>query len=102
MGLQASWEAEELKRTALAMEARVAQAESRSETAVTVQRELAAQLAEAQERARDLAVKARESETIPGLWRHIAENTKQIQEMEVAHEALEVGAALLRDRSPKF
>lgn len=87
---QASWEAEELKRSVLEMEARLRQAESLAETAGTEQKELETQLAEAKGRIKDLEFKARECETIPGLWKHISENTTQIKSMEVVQVALEV------------
>jgi len=40
--------------------------------------------------AQGLEVKARDCETIPGLWKHIEESTKQINELKAAQEGLHV------------
>lgn len=76
------------------MEARLRAAESKAELLTG---ELAAaerQLAEARGRVQNLEVKAKESETIPGLWKHIAESTKRIKSMEVTQDVLEVSHAV--------
>ena len=88
--MQAHWEAEELRGNALALERRVRQAESQAETAVTVQSEVQGQLEEATARIKGLEVKAKDCESIPGLWRHIEESTKQITQLKAAQEGLQV------------
>lgn len=72
------------------MESRLSQAESTAEAATSEQRSLDRQLSEAQQRIQDLEVKARDCETIPSLWKRIAELTKDIGAREVAQEAVEV------------
>ena len=84
------WEAEELRKNALVLESRVRQAESQAETATTVQLELEGQLEEANTRIKGLEVKAKDCESIPGLWRHIEESTKQITQLKAAQEGLQV------------
>ncbi len=88
--LQVKWEAEELRKNALVLENRVQQAESQAETAVTVQSELEGQLEEANARIKGLEVKAKDCESIPGLWKHIEESTKQITQLKAAQEGLQV------------
>ena len=80
------------------MQTRMSRAEGRAETAVAEQREVEEQLSGAWERIRELEVKAKDCETIPGLWRHISEASQTIKEMEVAHDALEVSHFLLIDK----
>ena len=90
-----NWEAEELKTSALRMESRIRDAESEAETAVTIQSELEAQLEEAKSRIATLEVKAKDCETIPGLWKHIEESTTQITQLKAAHEGLQVDCLIL-------
>lgn len=90
MSCQMNWEAEELKKNALQLESRIRDAESQAETALTVQSELEGQLEEANARIANLEVKAKDCETIPGLWRHIEESNTQVTQLKAAQEGLQV------------
>lgn len=88
--LQTGMKAEELRRNALQLETQMRRAESQSDTAKAERNEIHQQLEEARSRINSLEVKAKDCESIPELWRHIEESTKQIDQLKAAQQGLQV------------